>query len=201
MYVPPAFRADDPALLRSIMVAHPFATLVSVVDGEPFATPVPLLVEEGALLGHVARANPHAAALPGARALAVFHGPHAYVSPRWYTQPAGHVPTWNYVTVHAAGVVEPLDAAGTLDVLERLVAQEEARFDPPWRADPEVLRRLAPAVFAFRLQITCLEGKLKLSQNRAPADAAGAAAGLAAGGPEERAVADWMERAGVLPRR
>ena len=194
MYQPPAFRADDPALLLEVMRTFPFATLVTTREGEPYASLLPLLIDDGALVGHMARANPHWRVLPDGPVLAIFHGPHAYVSPRWYVEPAAHVPTWNYVTVHAYGHAELLDTAGTLDALERLVVQEEARFDPPWRPDPEVLRALVPGVVGFRIRLTRVEGKLKLSQNRAPADAQGVVEGLERGSREEVAVVAWMRR-------
>lgn len=196
MYRPTAFRLDDPALAVEIMRAHPFATVVSLREGEPFASPLPLLYADGALWGHTARANPHGRSLDGARVLVLFHGPHAYVSPRWYADPADNVPTWNYVTVQVHGVARVLDRDATRDVLVRLVAQEEARFEAPWQVAPAVLDELIDGVTGFRVDIDRIEAKGKLSQNRAPADAEGARRGLAAGGPEERAVAQWMARVG-----
>src|SRR5688572_2480299 len=113
MYVPKHFSESDPETLTGIVAAYGFATLVTDVDGAPSATHVPLLLEGncapgGRLVGHVARANPHWRSFDGRTALAIFHGPHGYVSPRWYaTSPA--VPTWNYAAVHAYGAPRVID--------------------------------------------------------------------------------------------
>ena len=120
------------------MRAHPFATLVSVADGAPFATHVPLLLDAergplGTLVGHVAAPNPHSAAFDErAQALAIFHGPHAYVSPRWYAS-GPNVPTWNYVAVHAIGRPRGIDdPARVRALLARTAAVFEAGAKEPW---------------------------------------------------------------------
>lgn len=203
MYVPRHFAETDPERLRAFVRAHGFATLVSVLDGELFATHVPLLLDpergpHGTLAGHVARANPHWRAFDGRTpALAIFHGPHAYVSPRWY-RAADQVPTWNYEVVHAAGaprVVE--EPAAVRALLARMAAQYEEAASSPWSPAglPErVAEGLQRAIVAFELPIERLTGKRKLSQNKAPADRAGVVAGLrAAGDPASRAVAAAME--------
>jgi transcriptional regulator len=191
MYRPPYSRTDEDAVLYDVMRAHPFASLVTVADGLPFVSHLPFLVEPGALVAHVARANPQWRHFDGRPVKVVFTGPHAYVSPRWYGRPAEHVPTWNYVAVHATGVPELLDEAGTVAALDRLVEQEEARFADPWRADPTVRGALVSAIVAFRIRVTNLEGKLKLSQNRDLADARRVREALGAEAPD---VAAWMAR-------
>lgn len=204
MYVPRHFAVVERERLVERIGAYGFATLFSLLDGEPFATHVPLLLEPergslGTLSGHVARSNPHWRAFDGATpALAVFHGPHAYVSPRWYAA-ADQVPTWNYVVVHAFGapriVTEP-DRVRAL--LERMAATYEAGQPRPW-SPAELSARTADglqrAIVAFELPIERLLGKDKLSQNKAPADRAGVVAGLrGAGDPASLAVAAAMER-------
>src|SRR5205823_11382641 len=120
----------------------------------------------GHLLGHMARANPQWKSVLG-EALVIFSGPHAYVSPAWYEQ-GGTVPTWNYVAVHAYGtfhVVE--DRAQLLDILRRTVTAYESPRPEPWTFDesePHVETMLR-AIVGFRIEITRLEGKWKLSQN------------------------------------
>lgn len=189
-YLPRQFAGDEAAALR-LIADHPFATLVTAADGrEPQISHVPLFVEDGTLVGHFARPNPHAALLTRAPSVAVFHGPHAYVSPRWYVQPDQHVPTWNYAVVHVWGRAQPLDAGGTRRALERLTALFE---QDRWEARPANLERLVHGVVAFRLPIERLDVKFKMSQNRAAEDRAGVIAGLDAGGAvEDRAVAAWM---------
>lgn len=204
MYVPEHFRESDQPTLHAFMRAHSFATLVSTgVDGM-IATHLPLLLDAdrgpcGTLVGHLARANPHGALLAeGGEALAIFHGPHAYVSPQWYTTPMA-VPTWNYAVVHAYGrprLIE--DEAALRDVLMRTVAEFEATFDYQWQPpEGDFVDKLARQVIGFEIEIDRLEGKMKLSQNRPKADQTGTIAGLrATGGPDALAVAELMASRG-----
>src|SRR5438477_3101686 len=118
MYVPPHFAESDPAALHAFVERHSFGLLVSQVGGVPFATHLPLLLDRaagphGTLVGHVARANPHWRHLAGQTTLAVFAGPHAYISPSWY-QAENMVPTWNYTAVHATGPVEVVEDKAAL---------------------------------------------------------------------------------------
>jgi transcriptional regulator len=129
MYIPKAFHVSDRSVLDAFITHNSFATLVSTVDGTLYATHLPLIFDRtpsspGVLLGHVARANPHWRAFDGHQeALAIFHGPHAYISPSWYaTSPA--VPTWNYAVVHAYGVPHVVeDDAWLAHLVDRLVAR------------------------------------------------------------------------------
>ena len=191
MYRPALYRSDDRPLLLELMRSYRFATLVTAVDGVPFATHLPFIVDDDALIGHVARANPHWRHFDERPSLVVFAGPHAYVSPRWYRAPAEHVPTWNYAAVHVYGVPELLDSEASIRALDRLVEQEEAGAPHPWIADAAVRDRRAPAIVAFRIPLERVEGKLKLSQNREPEDAARVIAALTEEAPE---VAAWMRR-------
>ncbi|MDP2310284.1 MAG: FMN-binding negative transcriptional regulator [Pseudomonadota bacterium] len=190
MYQPAAFRNDDPDVHRAVIDAYPFATLVTAAGGVPYASHLPFLFDGDAIVGHLARANPQGrlfeAGRGGGEAMVVFNGPHAYVSPRWYASEP-QVPTWNFVAVHVYGVPELVDP---LPIVRRL----SARFDPDWRMDEAFVDSLLGAIVGVRIPLTRVEGKLKLSQNRSPADAEGARAGLSAGGEEERAVAAWMGR-------
>lgn len=201
MYAPRHFAETHLATLHALMREHSFATLVSWLDGAPFATHVPLLVDEargalGTLVGHVARANPHAAAFDGVSpTLAIFQGPHAYVSPRWYAA-SPNVPTWNYVAVHATGRARVLDdAASVRALLERSAALHETG-PAPWtaHAHAEYVEKLVRGIVAFELPIEKLEGKRKLSQNKTAADRSGVVAALRAhGGENELAIAAAME--------
>ena len=185
MYLPAHFRVDDGATLRAFMRAHAFATLVTVVDGAPFATHLPLLVDgdgdELVLRGHVARANPQWRTLAEQDALAIFSGPHAYVSPAWYTV-AQSVPTWNYTAVHASGRGRLLtERDDVMDVLRRLTDGEEANFAQPWSMDrlsEESVDGMRRAIVAFAIPVARLDGKYKLSQNRSAADRTGVADAL-----------------------
>lgn len=203
MYVPKHFAETDVANLHALVRAHSFATLVSLVDGELFATHVPLLLDAdrgpfGTLVGHVARANPHVRAFDGsARGLAIFQGPHAYVSPRWYAAEP-NVPTWNYVAVHASGVLSAVaDPGAVRALLARTAGVYERDAMRPWSlaSIPDAFAAgLQKGVVAFELAIDRLEGKCKLSQNKPPADRSGVVAALRErGGEDARAIADAME--------
>jgi transcriptional regulator len=131
MYIPLAFNVPDARQLAAFIEQNSFATLVSEADGRPFASHLPLLHDFdgsgfGRLVGHMARANPqwqHFA--DGREVLAIFHGPHAYVSPRWYTTKVA-VPTWNYAVVHAYGRPQLIsDPAEFEQAMRRIVARYE----------------------------------------------------------------------------
>ncbi|RVT92012.1 FMN-binding negative transcriptional regulator [Rhodovarius crocodyli] len=205
MYLPPAFREDDHAVLHEAMREARLANLVTMTPEGLVATPLPLFLaaEEGphgTLYGHVARANPQWKLPPQGEALALFTGPHGYVSPSWYPSKAEHhkvVPTWNYVAVHAYGPVELFeDADRLLSVVSRLTALHEGPRAQPWSvsdAPADFIRAQLRGIIGLRLPITRLEGKRKLSQNRSEADRAGVAAGLAASeNPDDQAVARLM---------
>lgn len=220
LYQPPAFREDRSEVLHALIREGRLAMLASVgADGLPDITHLPMHLmlgeaagQHGTLLGHVARANPHWQALaPGGpaagRAVAVFRGAEAYVSPNWYASKAEHhrvVPTWNYEAVHAEGSVEVIEDADRLHalVVQLTDAQEAARAAPdavPWRvADaPEAfVAGQLRGIVGLALRVERLVGKRKLSQNRPAADRAGAARALdASPDPRDRATAAAMRRA------
>ena len=171
MYLPATFRESDPAKLRAFMRENSFATLVTQGEEGLTASHLPLLLDaeagpHGRLLGHMARANRQWRGVLG-EAMAVFAGPHVYVSPSWYETP-GTVPTWNYVAVHAYGSFEIVeDREGLLDILRRSVVAYESPRPVPWtfdESDPEIVGMLK-AIVGFRIEITRIEGKWKLNQN------------------------------------
>lgn len=176
MYVPAAFRNDDPAELRRLMHEHDFATLVTVgPDGAPFATHLPLLVEPDPadesvlfLRSHLARANPQWRHFStGANALAIFHGPHALVHSNWY-ESAPNVPTWNYAVVHAYGPAALIEETEAMrGIAYRLVARHTPDMRP---IPPEYEAKLLAAVVTFEIRVARLEGKYKLNQNKEEAD-------------------------------
>ncbi len=202
MYTPASFRAKDTARLHALMHDYPFAILISTDGDELQTTHLPFLIEpergeHGALLGHMARANPHWRHFDGVRvATVIFTGPHAYISPSWYANPHT-VPTWNYAAVHAHGSPCVIDEkARARSVLERLVREHEATLDPPWtmdQAEPDVDRQLDHIV-VFEMEITRLEGTFKFNQNRSHADRQGVVDALAGNeDPLRRAVVDIMK--------
>ena len=203
MYIPAHFANDDRGDLLSVMREYNFATIVSNLDGAPFATHVPVLVNEDddgkvRIEGHVAAANPHARALAeGAQTLVVFHGPHTYVSPSSYRS-ANRVPTWNYIAVHAMGRARAIaDADGKMAILLRLIAFHDPDFAARFAAFDAGLRdSLVAAIVGFEITVDTLEGKFKLNQHRLSDDLPSLQTAYEAGGENERALAGWMKRLG-----
>ncbi len=200
MYIPSAFREDDPELLGAFARDHAFALLVSAVDGEPMVTHVATLpperLEHGAVVPlHLAAANPHASVLAeGGIHRLVYQGPHGYVSPAWYTDPRNNVPTWNYSAVHVSGPARRIDEDGRRRaLLEDVVQHFESSRPAPWRLDmdDEYPKRLLAGFVAFEMTADRVEGKFKLSQNKPAADRAGVRAGLAAR-PADRPLYELM---------
>lgn len=197
LYIPRHFASDRADEAPALIAGAPFATLVTVpaAGGEAYITHLPLLLDGERLLGHMARANPHWQAFEGGHTTAVFHGPHAYISPRWYFEPAANVPTWNFSTVHVHG--EPVLLEGTAALLAVLDATSAA-FEPaenPWTRQLSAAREqaLLGAIVAFALPLTRLETKIKMSQNKSPEERARVAGLLRdSGDPMGAAVADVM---------
>jgi transcriptional regulator len=176
MYTPTHFRLDDSAQAMEFMQRYNFATLVTVVDGRPFASHLPFVVEATAegtlrLLAHMARPNPQWQTLEAQTALAIFAEPHAYVSPSLYEK-TQNVPTWNYVAVHAYGRTRLLlDDADAFALLERQMQVFENQYLEQWNTLPDTYKNaLAKGIVAFEMEVTQLEGKQKLSQNKTDRD-------------------------------
>ena len=201
LYVPSHFQARDRTTFARLAHDYPFATLVTPGTPEPAITHLPLIYvpdrePNGTLLGHFARANPHARAASASESVAFFHGPHAYVSPSWYADPADAVPTWNYAVAHAHGRIELAeDAAQTRAILDLLIQRFEAGRAAPWQLGlgPSRLDAMVGAIIGFRIKVQRIDVKLKLSQNRSVEDRNRVAAGLEAEGyADAAATAAWM---------
>jgi transcriptional regulator len=206
MYIPKDFAVADQGALHDLIDDYSFGLLVATAsDGTIEAAHVPFLLERGrgphgTLLAHVARANPIWQAFAADRdALAIFQGPHTYVSPRWYMAERA-VPTWNFAAAHAYGVPALLDDAGAADVVGRLSAKHEAGMARPWspdQVDGKFLAGMRQHIVAFAIPIARLQGKFKMSQNRPEEDRVRVVAALkAAGHADGLAVAEFMERLG-----
>jgi transcriptional regulator len=201
VYVPAAFAQNDRAVLHDFIDRHGFAALCSVgPDGVPFVSHLPLLLDRrgtatGVLFGHMARANPQWRHADGQRVLAVFSGPHAYVSPSWYKADEV-VPTWNYVAVHAAGVFRAVhDRDALLRIVQDSIAFFEGGRPQPWTFDASsaYADRMLRGIVGFRIEIETLEGKWKLSQNQPPERREKVRRALAERGGEDADVARLME--------
>jgi transcriptional regulator len=205
MYIPKHFEASE-AIGREIMRAHGWALLTSTDEqGAPFATHLALIWQDdgsphGSLIGHLARANRHWKFFARETdSMAMFWGPHAYVSPTWYT-PGPKVPTWNYVTVHAYGRPQIVDdTKDVLGILARLSAVYEGEGGWSLGDLPEGNAEMQTrGIVAFRMPITRLEAKTKLSQNRDLEDRHRVIARLGTSDSQDaQATAAWMKK--VLP--
>lgn len=217
MYIPSRFREDSFPLIKEVIDRYSFASLISLNDSELSASHLPLLLtqvdrkvapefepssdsdwSEWTLWGHMARANPQWRDLDGKRVLAIFHGPHCYVSPSWY-ESSNVVPTWNYIAVHVSGtfsVVE--DFAAGREFLRLAVEKYEKNRATSWSMDGEgadFLDKLQQAIVVFRVILEQVEAKFKLSQNHSEERISQVIDGLdATGRSDELEVAAWMRR-------
>jgi transcriptional regulator len=205
MYVPAYFAEADLAQLDALAGSHPFATLITVADGAPYVSHVPVLYRRDAggieVRGHWSRANPqwkHAG-----QATLILHGPQAYVSPGWYPdkEAEARVPTWNYVVAHLAGPLELLqDEAGLAAIVDDLSVRFEGAVhaaDPahePWRFEfgRDDIRSQLRGIVGFRLRPAKVALKFKLNQNHPVANQLAVSSQLARGDDSQRAVAAMM---------
>ena len=198
--MPAAFEMSDQDV-RALLAGHGAADLVTSTSKGLLATMLPFVFdpdagEHGALLGHVARNNPQWREAATGESLVIVRGTDAYVSPSWYASKGEHgrvVPTWNYVTAHVYGRLVVHDDPEWVEALvRRLTDQREAAMPHPWSVDDAPAAFVAGqlrAIVGVELQITRIEAKAKLSQNRPPADVDGVVAGLAARGQLEASAA------------
>jgi transcriptional regulator len=184
MYIPEFNRVRDHADTISFVQANPFAILISPSESGPFATHIPILVREVdnkvVLHGHLAKANPHCALLRNDReSLAIFHGPHAYISPRLY-ESRESVPTWNYAAVHVYGrtrtVIEP---EHLLEEVSDIIHRFDPEYFKQWTGLSDKFRDgMLKHIVGFEMVVTRIEAKFKISQNRSKADQAAVIASL-----------------------
>ena len=172
MYTPTHFAQTDTATLVAFMRRFSFATIVSQVAERPFATHLPFVVEHSedgqvTLLAHFAKANPQWQNLEVQTALVIFSEPHAYISPSLYEKEL-NVPTWNYVAVHAYGQATLItDEAQTFELLEKQMQTFEKEYLIQWSGLPQEYKNaMVKGIVAFQLNVSQLEGKEKLSQNK-----------------------------------
>ena len=172
MYIPEHFKNENREEILEFIHKNAFAVLVNQVDGKLWATHIPLVLcvngnGKEVLQGHVAKNNPQSATLVnGQEVLAVFSGPHAYISSSWYDHE--NVPTWNYIAVHVCGTVKVLDLEQSMDALTKLVDKYEANSEKPVKVSglsPETMAQVH-GIVVFEIKISKIEGVNKMSQNR-----------------------------------
>jgi transcriptional regulator len=206
MYAPAHFAEPDAGALLALMRAHPLATLVRG-GAELAADILPLEVERDGerwrVAGHVARANPLWREANGQPVLLLFQGPQAYVSPNWYPSKSQHgkaVPTWNYTMVQVHGTLRAIEDPQWLRAfVTRLTERHEGGRTIPWHvsdAPPDYLDAMLKAIVGIEIEVTRVEGKFKLSQNRSAEDRTGVVLGLEADATTDRqAEADALAQA------
>ena len=188
LYIPAHFRLQDREAALELVRRNAFGTLVSSGAAGLRVSHIPFVVEAAGekvrLLGHLARANEHWKALESAsEVVAIFQGPHAYVSPGWYEQHPS-VPTWNYAVVHAHGRALPMEEAELHELLMTLSATYEAGREKPWKMSElpaAYVSGMLQHIVGFTIEVERLEAKFKLSQNR-PAEVPRVIAALEAEG-------------------
>ncbi|MBD3107526.1 FMN-binding negative transcriptional regulator [Bacillus sp. AGMB 02131] len=169
MYIPKHFEINDRDMIYEMIEKYSFAMLFSQHNGEPYATHLPLLLnkEEQALYGHFALPNGQWKDAGEQQVLAIFHGPHCYISPSWYETKKA-VPTWNYVAVHVYGKLELLEDSQVIyNSLNDSVRKYE-RSDSGYtldEVDPKLIEGMSKGIVAFKIHIIKIEAKAKLSQN------------------------------------
>jgi transcriptional regulator len=169
MYIPNAFLESDPNILKEFIEENPFATLITSSESEPKVSHIPMyyLEKEGKrfLVGHVAKANNHWQDLKG-KSTAIFHGPHAYVSSKWYESP-NVVPTWNYVAVHVSGQVSKVNEKELHFIIDLMIQRHEGNIQAfQSHLNEEVRGQLEKHIVGLELEIEKMEGKWKVSQNK-----------------------------------
>lgn len=178
MYRPTVFQEDNADKLISFIRTNSFATLVSIVDGLPVASHIPLVVSVEAdvvkLTGHLAKQNPQWQYFAATESLAIFTGAHAYISPTLYEKYES-VPTWNYIAVHAYGMPEVItladDPAAMSEMIDKMVDTYETTYQKQWDSLSDKYREgMMNGIVGFEMTVSRLEGKYKLSQNKSPID-------------------------------
>jgi len=201
MYIPRRYEQKDKEKIHAFIKEHSFAILITVLEGRPVGTHIPLQLETGddgkdSLLGHISIGNEQKYTLSdGASVLAIFQGPHAYVSPRWYTQL--NVPTWNYISVHVYGTVRLMEGQALREALSRLIDTYEQPLPHPVKMEeiPEkVLEDDFRGIVGFRIVIDEIQAAWKLSQNRDEQSYHQVIERLESGDEVSRAVADEMKK-------
>lgn len=188
MHPDPAFRWDDRAQILRFVAGHAFAHVFATTPDGPRVAHVPVLVVGDAVRFHLSNRNGLTAHLAGTAALASVAADGAYVSPNWYANRAGQVPTWNYRAVEVEGVVRRLANDELVALLDASTAEHEGRARQDWtraKMDPARFAAMCGAITGFELPATVVRATAKLSQNKSAADAAGVAAGLAATGRDD----------------
>jgi transcriptional regulator len=203
LYIPKAHNVEERTFLHDFMEDFPFIALVTASPTLRI-THIPSVLDRtrgrfGTLLGHISAQNPQKAVFDGAhQAVAVFRGPHGYISPTWYATQTSVVPTWNFAVVHVSGRPRAItDKSKAYDLLATLIKRNEQRVGSTtydFAAQPrEYVDRMMQGISPFEMEIEAIEGKFKLGQERAEGDRKGVVEHLKSGPYKERSLADLTQ--------
>lgn len=175
MYIPKYYQMENYTEIKKFMIAHPFITLVTMSGDKPIATHVPVTVEEReeelVLLGHLAKRNPQCHSIDqNAHVLAIFHGPHDYISSSWYEEE--DVPTWDYQSVHAYGHGRIMSDTELQEALKVMLTDYEAHREngATWDNLSGDTKKQIAGIHGFEVKVTTIEAAYKLSQTRSEVD-------------------------------
>jgi transcriptional regulator len=199
MYIPKNFEITNQAEIVEFMQRFSFATVVTAKNGIPVATHLPFLVtvknEKVVLTSHFAKANPHWEDIVDNQVLVIFTEPHAYISPSNYEKEL-NVPTWNYIAVHAYGNGKLLTGEEeTFKVLEATISSYETAYKSQWDGLPADYKlKLSKGIVAFEIEVTALQAKKKLSQNKTETEQKNVISSLSKGDANEKHIAEYMKQ-------
>lgn len=193
MYTPKQYKLDDQQKILSFIKKYNFASLISTNDNKPFCTHLPFLLntEQNCLFGHMAAQNPQCDLLvQNQDVLVIFNGPHAYISPEWYTS-ARKVPTWNYLAIHVYGKLEFITDNNEVEQILKITTEvSEKENGTNWQYDsipPALKNPLLTGIKAFKIKIESIEAKAKMNQKNTKEDIQGVISGLQERGHSELA--------------
>ena len=172
MYIPELYKNENAEEIKSFLKSNSFGILINQTEGKLWGTHIPLELETNAqgkevLFGHVSKENPQWEAFENNNeVLAIFSGPHSYISSSWYDHE--NVPTWNYIAVHVYGKISIIEGDEMLFALKKLVNKYEATSENPVRIEnlSEETMRQTNGFVAFEIEINEIQAVKKLSQNR-----------------------------------
>jgi transcriptional regulator len=172
MYIPDLYKNENQEDIQNFIHQNGFAILVNKTNEKLWATHIPLVLDvneagKQILFGHISKLNPQAESFKtNDTVLAIFSGPHSYISSSWYDHE--NVPTWNYLAVHVYGKVTLYNHEQAVISLKKLVDKYEAKSEKPVRIEDlsQKTMREAHGIIAFEIEITSIEAQKKLSQNR-----------------------------------
>ncbi|MFC0044799.1 FMN-binding negative transcriptional regulator [Metabacillus iocasae] len=199
MYIPKQYKETNDEEIFQFMQKHSFATIVSVKEGSPLATHIPVEVSKRDghwyITGHLSKANPQWKTFEKGEVLIIFQGPHAYVSASWYDQP--NVSTWNYEAVHVYGNVDLIEGDALKEMVIAMMRKYESEMKKPVKIEDipkNVFNRDLKGIVGFELRVTRMEAAYKLSQNRHDDDYASIVSHLERGNEQSQQVASEMKR-------